>query len=244
MTGQAESEARFFNAIRTGDLALVQKMVLRDPLLLQSKQPNEQGAPDKPPLHVAAVASQPDILGFLIERGAQLESTDLFGMTPLMYAAQDKEAAMVTRLLTAGADPFHNTKDNMTPLMFATMAGNLDAIEILLKQGISPNAPRDCGMVALHFARHAKNRLDTVCLLVNAGADTTLMNNALETPAMLAARMGDATYADTIRAALRQKEIKDAAKALLDQQDRNVLEQGLPAPFTVRRSPLRLNVRA
>lgn len=244
MTGRHEQEAAFFAAITNDRVEEARQLALRHPELLSLQEPDTvvDGRRDKTALHKAAMWNN-KMADMLIELGAPLEATDQYGQTPLMLATQHRNFPLVKKLIDAGADPFHNTQDNITPLMFAAQAGDLDSAKLFVRLGLDVNARRDCGMTALHFARHAKNRLDIACLLVEAGADASLTNVANETPAMLAARMDDAGYDGTIKAALKQKEIKEAAKAIADRQDREVLEHGLPEPFAVRRSPLRFSVR-
>ena len=246
MTGRHEQEAAFFAAVVNNRVEEARQLAVRHPELLSLQEPDTAvaGRRDKTALHKTAMTQNHEMACMLIELGAPLEATDQFGLTPLMMATQYRNFPLVKKLIDAGADPFHNTRDNMTPLMFAAGAGDIDSAKLFVQLGLDVNSRRDCGMVALHFARRAKDRLDFVTYLVGAGADATLMNNALETPAILAARMDDPTYAGDLATAQKRKEIRDAAKVLTDQQDRDVLEHGLPAPVAVRRQPLRLNVRA
>lgn len=86
-----------------------------------------------------SLVSDSEALELLLTYGAQTETRDRAGMTPLMRAArhnQSMEQALL--LLSYGADVDAMTdirNDYRTVLHYAVLAGNLTLVNLLLKQG-------------------------------------------------------------------------------------------------------------
>jgi L-ascorbate metabolism protein UlaG (beta-lactamase superfamily) len=55
------------------------------------------------PMHMAALKGYSDIIGLLIEHGAEIKEKDEAGMTPIEYAAKYRNEKAVERLIAAGA---------------------------------------------------------------------------------------------------------------------------------------------
>jgi hypothetical protein len=82
------------------------------------------------PIHAAAVgvpgsrtwnpSSQAATIAYLIEAGADPNTPDKRGVTPLHRAARTRCAAAVQALLEAGADPNCRNKSGSTPILLAT----------------------------------------------------------------------------------------------------------------------------
>ena len=66
--------------------------------------------------------------------------TDDDGATALTVAAYDGYEGGVKRLLAAGFDPEHKSKNNSTPLSEAVFSGHMRVIEMLLATGADPGA--------------------------------------------------------------------------------------------------------
>jgi len=60
------------------------------------------------------------VVQLLLEKGADIESKDTDGQTPLSWAAQDGCEAVVQLLLEKGADIESKDTDGQTPLLWAT----------------------------------------------------------------------------------------------------------------------------
>ena len=72
----------------------------------------------------------------LIAAGANVKTPNRDGVTALILACINGSAAMIGKLLKAGADPNERRPKGETPLMFAARNGNVDAIKVLLdRQG-------------------------------------------------------------------------------------------------------------
>jgi hypothetical protein len=72
------------------------------------------------PLDLAVRRSKnPEIVRLFLEYGAQVDSRDFYGATPLMRAVVIGDATLVTTLLNAGADPSATTNSGQGPLDLA-----------------------------------------------------------------------------------------------------------------------------
>jgi ankyrin repeat protein len=92
-------------------------------------------------LHWAVRADQLEIADLLLGAGADAKVENRLGVTPLYLAAENGAAAMIRRLLQAGASPNHvDPATGQTVLMAATRTGDLDAVRTLLNAGADANA--------------------------------------------------------------------------------------------------------
>ena len=90
-----------FSAVAVGDLDAIRALVAETPALIE--RPMVRPHAGRRPLHLAVVKRQPEALAALLERGANLETQDLAGFTPLDQAAMMGERAMAQTLLDRGA---------------------------------------------------------------------------------------------------------------------------------------------
>jgi ankyrin repeat protein len=86
-------------------------------------------------LHIARNAAAAE---FLLQHGAELESKDVHGQTPLMWAAKRGNLEVVQCLLAHGAEV--NTRDerDRTALLLASASGFTNIVELLIKKGAIP----------------------------------------------------------------------------------------------------------
>jgi mono/diheme cytochrome c family protein len=112
------------------------------------------------------------------------------GSTPLIAAALYGDAALVKRLLIAGANP--NTANNAgsTPLMWAVP--DLDKMRLLLEAGADVNARSDDRRSPLVIASGIVSAAPAVRLLLDYGADPSIWYATDPSPLGEAARAGDA----------------------------------------------------
>ena len=93
------------------------------------------------------------------------------GIAPLHRAAANGNAAIVKRLMAAGADANVATPAGETPLMMAARTGNAAAVEALIAKGAEVNAREAWrGQTALMWAA-SENNAEAIRVLVEAGAD-------------------------------------------------------------------------
>ncbi|XP_020665581.3 ankyrin repeat and SOCS box protein 3 isoform X1 [Pogona vitticeps] len=90
-------------------------------------------------LHEAVFQRYPEILRLLLDQGADKESVDDFGITPLFVAAQYGRLECSRILISYGANVNCQAKDRATPLFIAAQEGNGGCVELLLSSGADPN---------------------------------------------------------------------------------------------------------
>ena len=117
-----------------------------------------------------------------------LNTTDAYGVTPLMLAAKHGVNESIEPLLSRGADIQAKDSDGNTALHHAaSIEGNTLIIEKLLKNETSKqviNAQNSIGNTALMSAFYDGHH-DKVALLVNNGADVNVTNNYDPTTTLL-----------------------------------------------------------
>ena len=115
---------------------------------------------------------------WLNERGFhpdELEFRGFNGNTPLMLAALEGNAMMVSRLIEAGADLYAINNDFNGVLFNACYAASPEVIRLLVEAGADINDTNEEGTTALMYAASA-SRVECVKMLLSLGADTALHN--------------------------------------------------------------------
>lgn len=79
-----------------------------------------------------------DVLGFLLQRGANLEARDAAGDTPLLIAVRRNDRVQVRHLLDRGADPFVTDASGRSALAVAEGLAHEDVARLLRRQGVTP----------------------------------------------------------------------------------------------------------
>lgn len=88
--------------------------------------------------------------------------------TPLHTAAEQNDAALITRLLAGGAKIDARDRSGATALLRATHANAIDAARVLIEAGANVNLADDKGVTPLQHARKAGYR-DMENILAAAG---------------------------------------------------------------------------
>lgn len=125
-----------------------------------------------------------DFLELLLTFGANPDSRDRSGLTPLMKAArQNSGMPAVLLLLSHGADVNASTDerhDHRTVLHYAVLSGNIAIVNLLIKQGAKlncePEKPSALDLAIL------KGDLETVKMLIAAGADVNRSSPVIGSP--------------------------------------------------------------
>ena len=166
------------------------------------------------PLHWAAQKGLDDVVQLLIDRGADLNRTNIHGHTPLHRTGNPLNIAVVKLLLDNGADPDKGGYGYVV-LHRAAGLGYTDVVQLLLERGVDPNTSDQWGHTALHIgarARACHKVHDVVKLLLDKGADPKKTDEYGATPLHCAAAEGK----------------KDVAKLFLDHgADPNMVENDM-----------------
>ena len=106
----------------------------------------------------------------MIDEGADVNTAEPNGTTPLHWAVYREDVEMVGRLIGAGATVEVENSFGATPMSEAAVSGNAAIIGMLLAAGADPDSPNREGQTALMAVARTGN-LDAARLLLESGAD-------------------------------------------------------------------------
>ncbi|KAK4466266.1 ankyrin repeat-containing domain protein [Cladorrhinum samala] len=153
-------------AIESGDVSLAQML-----LFLEVKHGSMKYA--EKALLAAADAGYSSVVEFLVASGANIETTNATGCTPLLLAAIAGHASVVDSLIDRGALVNARNRDGQTALMAAAEEGHDSVIRVLLSKGADLEAFDRTGMTPLLWAVVAEH-LEAARILVLAGANVNV----------------------------------------------------------------------
>jgi ankyrin repeat protein len=125
----------------------------------------------------------------LLQAGADPDVADADGVSALMQAVLFAGADMVELLLQRGADPNHVGPAGTTALMWA--APDPEKVRRLLARRANVHRASDSGRTALLVAAAIPRSVETLRLLLDAGADLKAQDRAGATALALAVRSAD-----------------------------------------------------
>jgi len=125
------SAGDIFNAIETGDLKEVERLINKDEV--DVNQTNNNG---ETPLYVACHKNNLKIVKFLLENGANINKSNKDGATVLFFACYRNNLEMVKLLLINKADVNQVSVWDHTPVCFACANNNLEILNYLLDTGL------------------------------------------------------------------------------------------------------------
>ena len=159
------ADAPMADAAMEGDIEIVRA------LLGEEADVNAAQGDGMTALHWAAYRDDLEIAQLLLQAEADVTAKTRVGaIMPISLAAQNGSAAMLEKLIEAGAEANSRTSTGATALMMAAMSGSLDAVEVLLDNGAFVNArEKKNGQTPLMFAAW-ENRPDVIKRLVEGGA--------------------------------------------------------------------------
>ncbi len=129
-------------------------------------------------LHWAVRWDDLETAEMLIRAGANVSAANRAGATPMQLAALNGNAAMVDRLIKAGADAnMPQTPYGDTPLMLASRTGRTDAITVLLDHGAQVNTKETWGGTTALMWAVSERHSAAVKLLLDHGADVNARSN-------------------------------------------------------------------
>jgi ankyrin repeat protein len=160
-------------AAASGEVAEIEK------LIADGENPNIQDANSRTPLLVAAYRKHYAAVEALLKHGANANARDMQGFDVLTLAAVNNDMQLLKLALAGGADPGRVTGPlDGTALISAAHLGNVEIVRAL----IDAKAPLDhvnrmgwtALIIAVMLGNNSKGHIETVDLLVKAGADTEI----------------------------------------------------------------------
>ena len=166
-----------------------------------------QAFPQISGLGLAASSGLVKLSNILIEKGANVNECDSFGLRALHHAVMAGHADTVQILLDTGADANASIDSKQpalniegTPLHLAAHQGHLSIVNILFANNANVNQRATSGQTPLHSAALAGHSSITH-LLISHGANPNVLDNYKATPLYRAAEYG---REDTVRILLKQ----------------------------------------
>ena len=168
----------FFDAIKQGDMAEVERRLKQDPVLIHAR---ENGLS---PILVAAYHHEPQIASFLADKTVAIS---------IFEAAATGKINNIIRLLARDPNLVNAySEDGFSPLGLACFFGHSDVAEYLVKAGASINSRSHNRLKAAPIqSATARGHRKIVKLLLEHGADPNIREQGGYTPLHAAAQNGD-----------------------------------------------------
>ena len=147
----AEPELDIFDASALGNVERVTELLDAD-----AEQANAWSADGFRPLHLACFFGRPEVVGRLLERGAEMEvmsKNPQIRVMPINSAAAGGGAETVRVLLEHGADPNARAEQGFTALHAAAQHGDFELADLLLRHDAARSARTDDGKTPADLAR-------------------------------------------------------------------------------------------
>ena len=160
----------------------------------------------------AAGQGHADVLGALLQAGANPNAVDDHGRTALHYSASRGHHDAVLLLLKSGVAVDTTSDRRVTALQLAAAEGHLEIVKALCDAGAALDAQADdANMTALHGASQMGHTA-VIQALLGAGAAATALDSSARTPLHHAAQRG---HAEAVEALLNAS----SAAASLEKHD-------------------------
>ena len=179
-----EKQTEIWEAAATGNLDRLQTLVEEDAAAL--KAGDQSG---NTPLHHAAWGGQIEVMGWLIDNGADIELKSDQQWTPLHWAARNGKWASVKLLLDHGAAADSPGHLDQTALHLAAKNNFATTVRRLLEAKANPNTKDINGQTPIHFAA-LEGHTDIVVSLLENGGDIDAKTDWGATPLSAAAARG------------------------------------------------------
>lgn len=115
---------------------------------------------------------------------AEVNSKDVDGSTPVLWATYHSNLDIVRELIAAGADVNIANRYGVTPLLQASRLGNFPIIHVLVNAGADINAAQPEGETPL-MAAAAAGAVDAVKVFIARGADVNTKERAQDQTALM-----------------------------------------------------------
>ncbi|MBU2651492.1 MAG: ankyrin repeat domain-containing protein [Bacteroidetes bacterium] len=152
------------DVILHGDLLKVKSLVENNPNLLEFTNDNYNSC-----IHYGARTGFVEIIEFLIQKGADVNSENIAQETPLHFAAAFGHPDAIIVLLKNGANINAKNYEGSTPLHYAVQFADMQSIEPLVENGTDVNARNILDYTPLDYAC-AFHKEDVIKYLKSYGA--------------------------------------------------------------------------
>jgi ankyrin repeat protein/GTPase SAR1 family protein len=139
------------------------------------------------------------VLELLLQSGADVNTSDVRGYTPLFVASFYGCISVVEMLIHKGAGLNVKTVSGATPLQASSVSGHLRVTQLLVQHGADVATRDNCGRNPLHNACRSGN-LELVNFIINASQKKSLdeADHCGSTPLSIAARFGSVDIVRTL----------------------------------------------
>ncbi|KAK4880295.1 hypothetical protein RN001_008441 [Aquatica leii] len=129
-------------------------------------------------LHLAASASSPELVEKLLAKNVDINIQNSEGNTPLLVALDNQSKFVAQLLLNKGADVNVKNINGYSAMHYASKYGLEEFLSQLIKRGMDVNEKTRTGETALILHVANNSRRDTVKLLIDNGADLSVVDSA------------------------------------------------------------------
>jgi ankyrin repeat protein len=190
---EAESESAWLNAIATGDVEVVEKLISEghDPGALTETSGRYGHAKVVEPaaaIHIAAALGRRNVLERFLEAGVDVDLREGRGYTPLLLAVLSGAHDVVELLLERGAAVEATTSDGWTALTLAAVYEYDLIIKQLISHGADVNQAHAQGGITAIIIAAGRGNIETVEHLLAHGADVNATTESGYTAYLGAAR--------------------------------------------------------
>ncbi|WP_414901082.1 ankyrin repeat domain-containing protein [Sphingomonas flavalba] len=148
----------FLKAVRDRDGSKVEDILRKNSNYLDTKDITSGEAA----LHIVVRRRDSQWLSYLLAKGANPNTRDVDGNTPLIYAAQIGFADGVEQLLGRKAGVDVPNRSGETPLIKAVQAGDLQVVRLLVAAGANPKKPDSVAGKSAHDYAAGNPRLGVI----------------------------------------------------------------------------------
>jgi ankyrin repeat protein len=122
---------------------------------------NQRQQNNSTPLMIALMRLSPNCAKLIIEQGADINATNDYNETALLFAIDERlPSNIITLLIDKGANINCFTKISdrcsQTPLMRAILCNNFDIVKLLIQKGADVNTKSDNNITPLDWAKSVK----------------------------------------------------------------------------------------